>query len=195
MAPKKAPEPEPELSPEEEEERRRLLEELHKKHAAQCRQIEQKETGGRRLVEEMQEVARRFLDNDKRLARAPAPPPPPERHYVHVKVLAGNRALPCETLTLVCGKEDTVEQLKQKIFDTRATVRIPPENQRLTHRGKELTEGPLRENGVGPESALHVHVVGKVTQRFEVPPVRYGRPLPTRAPAKVEEVPVAKKKK
>eukprot|EP00756_Hemistasia_phaeocysticola_P065646 Hpha_TRINITY_DN8699_c0_g1::TRINITY_DN8699_c0_g1_i1::g.168865::m.168865 len=181
MGPKKQPEPEPELSPEEEEERRRQQEELERQHAQQLRVVELREQSGRRLVEEMQEVGRKFVDGEQQRSRRKSSQGAPPRYTVHVKLLSGNRALPDTAMEFVCEPGETVDTLRQRIFEWPGMTRVPPENQRLTLRGREIVSGSLLEdNQVGPESTVHLSVVGLVSRKYTVPPVRCGRPLPTR---------------
>jgi ubiquitin len=73
---------------------------------------------------------------------------PPARMQIFVKTLTGT------TLTFEVSPDDTVDSLKQKIFEKGG---IPPDQQRLIFRGQGVEEGrTLRDHKVYKESTFHL---------------------------------------
>jgi ubiquitin len=66
---------------------------------------------------------------------------------IFVKTLTG------KTITLDIDSQETVEQLKEKIYDKEG---IPPDQIRLIFNGQQLTTGYLASYGVSEESTLHL---------------------------------------
>ena len=140
------------------------------------------EVCGRRLVEEMEAVDRKFISMDKAgggAAQREEQCNALGRFYVFVKILPGNRAVNANTLELVCSGDDTVNDLKALIVASiRDTYCPPPDTQRLSLMGTAVEEGTLESNKIVPNSMLHLtftcsrNAVGAGPTVQGAPPVR-----------------------
>jgi ankyrin repeat protein len=67
---------------------------------------------------------------------------------IFIKTLTG------KTLTIIVAKDDTVENLKQKVQDKEG---IPPDHQRITYGGKQLRDGcTLADYDITKDATLHL---------------------------------------
>ena len=169
-----AAEPLDDLTPEERAHQAQLQE---KQMQAKQHALLSTEVCGRRLVEEMEAVDRKFIAMEK--AGAPSGDEgqcnAAGRFYLYVRVLPGNRALSADTLELVCSAEDTVNDLKTQIGGKiKDTFCPPPDLQRLSYLGTPVAEGTLASNALKPGSTLHLTLEGAepCSAALAPPPVR-----------------------
>ena len=172
-------------------------EELEQLAAAQQHELQRRaqalaatESHGRRIVEEMAAVDRKFIVMDKAACTAAAAGDEGRggtglpahgcnaagRFYLYVKMLTGNRAFASETVELHCTAADSVDTVKELVCKKLGGDGCcpPPEMQVLSYRGAPFATGTLAENEVPPNATLHLSLAAdsQPSEDFTPPPVR-----------------------